>query len=96
MDRLLNHIVFLALFNWHCMWTSNLVSHYFVGNGTMEANVVHDDVVIEGEFVLLDLDSVPEQFDIPPNAPYFVCVRTCKLLLFSNCLVLYLWFVIIS
>ncbi|KAL3721720.1 hypothetical protein ACJRO7_034115 [Eucalyptus globulus] len=37
----------------------------------MEANAAHDDdVEIEEEYVLLDLDSVPEQFDIPPNAPY--------------------------
>ncbi|KAK3411707.1 hypothetical protein EUGRSUZ_I00444 [Eucalyptus grandis] len=37
----------------------------------MEANAAHDDdVEIEEEYVLLDLDSVPEQFDITPNAPY--------------------------
>jgi len=51
----------------------------------MEANAAHDDdVEIEEEYVLLDLDSVPEQFDIPPNAPYVlsVCVQACKLMLF--------------
>ncbi|KAF8012185.1 hypothetical protein BT93_I0348 [Corymbia citriodora subsp. variegata] len=36
----------------------------------MEANAARDDVEIEEEYVLLDLDSVPEQFNIPPNAPY--------------------------
>lgn len=34
--------------------------------------MVHDDVGIEEEYVLLDLDSVHEQFDIPPDAPYLL------------------------
>ncbi|XP_048127622.1 uncharacterized protein LOC125312443 isoform X2 [Rhodamnia argentea] len=36
----------------------------------MESNVMRDAVEIEEEYVLLDLDSVSEQFDILPNAPY--------------------------
>ncbi|KAJ0101861.1 hypothetical protein Patl1_04607 [Pistacia atlantica] len=30
----------------------------------------HGDEEEEEEFVLLDLDDLPEEFDIPPNAPY--------------------------
>ncbi|XP_062117492.1 uncharacterized protein LOC133831270 [Humulus lupulus] len=36
----------------------------------MEGNSVNHENDIEEEYVLLDLDSVSGQLDIPPNAPY--------------------------
>lgn len=41
----------------------------------MEAHSVHED---EEEYVLLDLDAVSGQLDIPPNAPYVLSVPFLK------------------
>lgn len=41
----------------------------------MEENSVKPDHEDEEEYVLLDLDAVSGQLDIPPNAPYVLSVR---------------------
>ncbi|KAL5554132.1 hypothetical protein UlMin_041533 [Ulmus minor] len=49
----------------------------------MEANLEHRDHYDEEEFVLLDLNVVFGQLEIPPNAPYVlsVCLDTLNLVL---------------
>ena len=48
----------------------------------MEENLVHNESVEEEEeeYLLLNLDEVRGQVDIPPNAPYVlsVCFSTCN------------------
>lgn len=50
----------------------------------MDANVTSRDHQDQEEYVLLDLDSVSESFDIPPNAKYVltVCYLTYFLFIF--------------
>lgn len=48
----------------------------------MEANSANQVKEDEDEYVLLDLDSVSGQLDIPPNAPYVLSVRFFTKLLF--------------